>query len=282
MRGFGRILGIALVGVALSAGWAGEAAGQDEPPLGWKDAAEFTFVLTAGNASSSTLGFKNAADYFWPNASFNLSFGGIRTESGITTRTATGTPSSFTVSEDTETKTTAENYYLKSRYDRKLSDAAFLYGGAGWDRNTFAGIQNRYGFVAGAGRAWFNEDTRRFKTDLGLTYTIQDDVVENPDSDDSFAGLRASYDYFRKLTETTDFASVLVVDENLSQTEDMRADWINSISVAMSDRLALKTSLQLLFDNEPSLVGVPLGEDEVLTPLDKTDSIFTVAVVVNF
>ena len=52
--------------------------------------------------------------------------------------------------------------------------------------------------------------------------------------------------------------------------------------MAISERLALKTSFQLLFDNEPSLVAVPLGDGEVFTPLDKTDSIFTVAVVVNF
>jgi putative salt-induced outer membrane protein YdiY len=136
--------------------------------------------------------------------------------------------------------------------------------------------------VTGAGRSWFDEDTRRFKTDLGLTYTIQEDVVENPDADDSFVGLRGSYDFFKKLTETTDFTSALIVDENLNATEDLRADWTNSLAVAMSDRLALKASLQLLFDNDPAFTAVPLGDTEVLTPLGKTDSVFTVAIVANF
>ncbi|MFC1660719.1 YdiY family protein [Gemmatimonadota bacterium] len=275
------IPGLALSGALLFAA-AEPGGGQDVKPLGWKDAAELTFVLTAGNASSSTLGFKNTADHFWPNASFQLSFGGVRTESGLTTRTATGSPSSFAVREDTETQTTAENFFVKSRIDRNISDEAFLFGGAGWDRNTFAGIQNRFGFVGGAGRAWLNEDARRFKTDLGLTYTIQDDVVKNPDVEDAFLGLRGSYDFFHELTETTDFASTLVVDENLSETSDMRGDWTNSLAVAMSERFALKTSLQILYDNEPSLVAVPLGDDEVFTPLDKVDSIFTVAIVVSF
>jgi putative salt-induced outer membrane protein YdiY len=255
---------------------------QDERPVGWKDAAEFTFVMTAGNASASTLGFKNTADHFWPNAQFQISFGGIRTQSGITARTASGSPSNFTVSEDTETETTAENYFVRSRMDRNISEAAFLFGGANWDRNTFAGVQNRFGLAAGAGRAWLAEETRRFKTDLGLTYTVQDDVVENPEADDSFPGLRGSYEFFHKLTETTDFQSALVVDENLSQTSDTRADWTNSVAVAVSEKLALKTSLQILFDNEPAMIAVPLGDDEVLTPLDKVDSIFTVALVVNF
>jgi putative salt-induced outer membrane protein YdiY len=253
-----------------------------EQETGWKDVAELTFVLTSGNATSSTFGFKNTADYTWPNAAFKLSAGGVRTRSGTVTRTATGTPDNFTVSKTTDTRTTAESYFLKGRLDRNLSEALFAFGGAGWDRNTFAGVENRYAFVGGAGRAWFAEDTRHLKTDLGLTYTIQDDVVENPEVDDSFLGLRASYDYLRKLTDNTEFTSVLVADQNLNETSDLRTDWTNSLAVAMSDRLALKTSYQLLYDKSPALVAVPLGDDEVLAPLGKVDGVFTVAIVASF
>ena len=253
-----------------------------EEETGWKDVAELTFVLTSGNATSSTFGFKNTADYTWPNAAFKLSAGGVRTRSGTVTRTATGTPDNFTVSKTTDTRTTAESYFLKGRLDRNLSEALFAFGGAGWDRNTFAGVNNRYAFVGGAGRSWFVEDTRHLKTDLGLTYTIQDDVVKNPDVDDSFLGLRASYDYLRKLTDNTEFTSVLVADQNLNETSDLRTDWTNSLAVAMSDRLALKTSYQLLYDKTPALVAVPLGDDEVLVPLGKVDGVFTVAIVASF
>jgi putative salt-induced outer membrane protein YdiY len=241
-----------------------------------------TFVLTAGNASSSTFGLKNTAEHLWERAGFKLSFGAVRTEAGTTTRIATGTSENFTVSESTETELTAENYFIKSRLDRTLGETAFLYGGADWDRNTFAGIQNRYGIVSGAGKTFLSEESKRFKADLGLTYTIQDDVVENPDADDAFVGLRGSYDFFKKLTETTDLTSVLVLDQNLNTTEDFRADWTNAIAVAMSDRLALKASLQILYDKAPALTEVPLGEGTVLAPLDKVDSIFTVAIVANF
>ncbi len=262
--------------------WRGTTAAQDEPTSGWSDVAELTFVLTAGNASSSTFGLKNVLEHFWGPSSLKFSASAVRTESGLTARTATGTPDNFTIRETTETKLTAENYYMGSRFDRTLGESAFIYGGAGWDRNTFAGIQNRYGFVTGAGRSWFDEDTRRFKTDLGFTYTIQKDVVEDPDGDEGFFGLRGSYDYFRKLTETAGMASVLVVDQNLNTTDDFRADWTNSLSVAMSERLALKTSIQLLYDKSPALTSVPLGDSRVLTPLGKVDTAFTVAIVANF
>ena len=255
---------------------------QDERTLGWTDKAELNFVFTAGNASSSTFGLKNTLEGVWEKSSFKFSAGALRAESGTVVRTATGTPDDFTISKDTETELTAESYFLKGRFDRALTEGAFLYGGADWNRNTFAGIQNRFGFGFGGGRSWFDEDTRRLKTDLGLTYTIQDDVSENPDVEDSFAGIRASYDFFHKLTETTDFSSGLVMDENLDNTEDFRADWTNAIAVSMSERLALKTSLQILFDNHPALTAVPLGDTEVLTPLGKFDTVFSVAIVASF
>ena len=278
-RGVRILMGLGIVAGVMAPG---SLSAQDDRSLGWSDVAELTFVLTAGNASASTFGLKNTAERLWEKSSFKLSFGAIRTESGITTRTASGTFDNFTITEDTETEVTAENFFVKSRLDRSLSDAAFLFGGAAWDRNTFAGIQNRYGFVTGAGKAWFEEETRRLKTDLGFTYTIQDDVVENPEADNSFFGLRGSYDFFKTLTETTDFTSALAVDQNLNSTEDFRADWTNSLAVAMSERLALKTSLQILFDKDPALTAVPLGNSEVLTPLGKVDTAFTVAIVANF
>lgn len=272
---------VVLVVLALCSG-AARLHAQDEAPTGWSDVAELTFVFTGGNASSSTLGLKNKLDYAWANASFQVAAGAVRTESGIATRTATGTPDDFVVTEDTDTELTAENYFVKTRYDRTVGASAFLFGGAGWDRNTFAGIKNRFSFVGGAGHTWFNTESRRLKTDLGATYTVQDDVTEDPTAADSFLGLRASFDFFYELTSTTDFTSVLVVDENVDETADVRADWTSSIAVAMSSRLALKTSLQVLWDNEPALVAVPLGATQVLAPLKKVDRTLTLAIVAKF
>lgn len=273
------VLLFTLGGFALSAP---HGAGAQEPEKRWKDVAELTFVMTGGNAKASTLGFKNTLDHSWSSGSLQLSVGGIRTRTGTVTRTATGTPDNYEVTKTTDMETSAESYFAKSRVDRKLSERSFLFAGAGWDRNTFAGVDNRYAFVAGGGRTWFDEETRKLKTDLGLTYTIQDDVVEDPAADRHFAGVRGSYEYSRALTESTDIASVLVADQNLKETSDFRADWINSVSVAMSERLALKTAFRVLYDKSPALVAVPLGDGEVLTPLGKVDTVFTVAVVANF
>ncbi|MFP3947869.1 MAG: DUF481 domain-containing protein, partial [Longimicrobiales bacterium] len=202
--------------------------------------------------------------------------------SETTTRTATGTVDDFEIIEQTVTELTAESYHLRARYDRDISGETYGFGGAGWERNTFSGFDNRYSAVAGLGRDWLDTENRRLKTDLGFTYTKQDDVVEDPTVDDSFAGLRASVDFAHPVSETARYSSQLVVDENLSETSDLRADWTNSVSADISDALSLKTTYQVLFDNEPALVAVPLDGSQVLTPLDEVDSVFTVAIVVTF
>ena len=49
---------------------------------------------------------------------------------------------------------TAENYYLRGRYDRNITERFFWYGGVGWDRNEFAGIKNRMTVFGGVGNLW--------------------------------------------------------------------------------------------------------------------------------
>jgi len=141
--------------------------------------------------------------------------------------------------------------------------------------------------VVGVGRTWADGDTGRLKTDIGGTYTIQKDVDPAPDADDAFGGVRITVDATRRLSGTTEFASALIVDENVEDTEDFRADWINSLSVSLSESLAFKTSFQLLFDNQPSLLQVPLLDDlgapagNVSTPGDKVDSVLTLTLVIT-
>ncbi len=68
----------------------------------------------------------------------------------------------------------------------------------------------------------------------------------------------------------------------------MRFDWTNSLPVSISETLALKPSLQLLWRNDPALEAIELftsGGDPtgstVLVPLDKLDTLFTLALVLS-
>lgn len=251
----------------------------------WKDTAEFSFVATAGNSDTTTLGFKNKLWRTWERSAFELNAGGVRSE-GTTNRRAVGTVDSFRTEDDSTL--TAENYFLNGRYDHKITDRFFWFGGAGWDRNTFAGIDNRYSAVGGVGNIWVDNETVKFRTDYAVTWTKQDDVVDNPDVNDSFMGLRVSWHYLHNFGATTQYINDFVVDENLDETDDWRANMINSVSVVLSRRMALKVSLQFLYDNQPSFEELSLfdtaGTDtgtKVLAELDELDTIFTSSLVVS-
>ena len=279
----------------LAAGWMPSNAQETPktPEKGWKDTAEFSYVVTSGNSETQTLGFKDKLWRRWERSAFELSLGGVRAESTTTTEIfATGTENNFDISERRETDVTAENYYLNGRYDRKITDRFFWFGGAGWDRNRPAGINNRYAGAGGVGNIWVDRETVKFRTDYSITYTKQENVVEDPGFDDTFTGARISYAYVHKFGKATIYTSDLALDDNLEETPDYRANMINAVAVSMSSRLALKVSLQWLFDNRPSfrevdLLTAPPGQGgvligTVLDELDKLDTIFTSSLMVNF
>ncbi len=277
--------GLAAASALALIGAPAELSAQDEREPGWYEQAELTLVLTAGNTRSSAFGLNNRLERLFPSSRLTFDAGGLRIESGTTERTAVGTPGDFVVAEETETETTAENYFATLRFDRELSERSYVYGSGGWVRNRFAGVDNRWTGAAGIGYRLLDTDRTSWTTDLGATVTSEEPIVGDTDS---FAGLRLTWDLGHQLTETTRLTSVLVVDENLSETEDLRVAFDNAVAVDISDVLALKTGLKLLFDNLPSLEEVDLVEvpggpatGTVRVPLDEVDTQLTVALVVT-
>lgn len=264
--------------------------------LGWSDAAELTLVLTAGNAEANTLGFDNTLLWKGEGAQFKVEAGAVRTQSTTRTRIAEGTPDNFTVRDESDSEVTAESYYLRSRYDRDLTDRFFYYVGGDWSRNTFAGFDSRSIATGGVGNVWFEREGASFRTDYAITYTVQDDVTDDPGADTEFIGVRVSWTYERQVTENARFQSDLKLDDNGEDPSDFRADLLNALSVAINDRFALKLSHQTLFDNEPSLEAIPLeplafplGSQEgtasgetVLAELDEVDTVIKVSLVMSF
>jgi hypothetical protein len=212
--------------------------GEETPATGWSDSAEFSYVATAGNSEASTLGFKNKLRRAWERSSFELNAGGIRVETTTVERFAVDVMGVPVLFEKTTEEITAENYYLNGRFNRKLTERFFWYAGAGWDRNEPSGIENRYSGVGGIGNVWVDREDVKFRTDYGVTYTKQEDVVENAEVDDAFMGLRVTSKYEHKFGETTTYWNETILDENLDETSDYRVNMINSVAVTMSDRLA--------------------------------------------
>ncbi|MGD8699186.1 MAG: DUF481 domain-containing protein [Gemmatimonadales bacterium] len=274
--------------VAISLGSVGNARAQEEDEQNWAFTTEISGVWTAGNSESNTLGLAATLSREWTRSLLKFEGGAIRTESGTTTRTAVGTTDDFEVVKETVRTKTAENYYLRGKYDYKFSERFYALAGADWLRNTFAGIDSRLLLALGAGNIWLDGERMRLTTDYAATYSFQEDVIKNPFIKSDFPGARLSYDFWWQLTSSTEFESKLTGDFNLDTTDDIRLDSVNSLPISISSKLAFKPSLQILWRNDPALTevdletaaGEPTGET-VLVPLEKLDSFFTVALVVK-
>ena len=272
---------------ALTLVFVGKIHAQDEGENGWSFKAEISGVWTAGNSESNTLGLAGTLSREWARSLLKFEGGAIRTESGTTTRIAVGTSDDFDVVKETVRAKTAENYYLRGKYDYKISDRFFALAGADWLRNTFAGIDSRLLLALGAGNIWLDGEGMQLTTDYAATYSFQEDVVDNPFVKSNFPGIRLSYAFWWQLTSSTEFESKLIGDLNLDTTEDVRLDFTNALPISISSKLAFKPSLQILWRNDPALTkvalespaGDPIGEVDV--PLEKLDSFFTVALVVK-
>lgn len=254
----------------------------------WNASSEFSFVRTGGNAESSTFGLAGSVTRAWDRTEVKVEAGGIRTHSTRVQRRAVGSESDYSIDETSESNLSAENYNGLVRVDRRFSTRTSFYVQSGWKRDTFAGFKHRVVNVFGVSTRWVRDNRQRLRTAYGLTHTVQRDVVPDPNASGRFVGIRLSSEYFRQMTENTDLRSNLVLDGNGDNPSDVRADWTNSVSVAMNEHLGLKTSFRTTFDNEPALRRVPLwspgGErtGSVTVPRDELDRVFTIALVVTF
>jgi putative salt-induced outer membrane protein YdiY len=254
----------------------------------WYLTMELSSVVTTGNSESSTLGFVGKVRRVWELAELTIDGGAVRADAALKNRLAIGTPTDYQVIEEETREKTAENYYVRGRYERRIGKRFTAFGGADWLRNPFAGIDSRFLMAGGAGNVWADDERLRFKTNYSVTYTFETEVVENPFVSTDFAGFRLGYDYYQRLTESTDLTSNLTADWNLDNTDDIRVILNVGLPIAISSKLAFKPSLNMQWRNDPALTEVPLfdpsGTDtgqKVLTPLEELDTIFTAALVVD-
>lgn len=276
--------------LAASLAWIAVAPGAAEAQdaSAWQNQTEFSLLTTGGNSSTSTVGLRNTLRRTLEHGELRFDVSALRTDAASILRRAVGTDESFRVDKETDTERTAERYAVQARFDRNLSERTFAYTSTGWERNTFAGFNSRSITALGAGTRFERPDRWETKVGAALTYTFQEDVDPDPTRDDNFAGFRGTLDHLHQLTTGTELEIKWVVDANAQEWSDVRGDLSQSVSASLSDRLALKTTLQFLVDNDPPSQRIPLftpgGENTgatVLTPLGKVDRSLSIALVVT-
>lgn len=279
----GQVFIVAIAGLALGTG----ALAADEPQKRpWSDTAELGLVMTSGNSEGTNFAFSNKFKYAWSNAELTCDAAALRTESTsrfIDNPAPYGTP----VVTDT-TETTAAVYGIAAKYRRNVTERFFWYTGAAWFQNFFAGIDDRYIAGGGVGYTFVKNDRHLFKGEIGAEFTREDPLGNPPPTQletQDFIGVRGYLGYEFKFSENSKLTEDLNVIENLDTTSAWRANSVTALTAGFTNNLALKVSYAIAYSNEPPVKVIaanPGPGPDAIYEFEKTDTILTAALVVNF
>jgi len=272
-----------LLSVALASPALAQDDPQEEPQRKWSNGAELSWVVATGNANTNSLGLRNVYEYKREASSFYWESGWVRASSADA-RFAVGTEDDFDIVTP-ESELDNNRLFSKLRYQRDLN--ARLYGYGSWDaaRDEPSNIKRQFILSGGLGNTWIDSDQIAFRTNYGIAYTLEDLDLEG---ENDFVGYRLFYKLSVQLVESTRVDSELTFDGSFETGNDIRTDWYNAATVAISETVALKAGIRLLYRNIPALEDIDLETEdglvigEVLIPKLKLDTNFATSLVINF
>ncbi len=158
------------------------------------------------------------------------------------------------------------------RGDYAVSSRLAIYARTGFERNKFAGIDAR--FAEGLGGVLKVLETGVDQMDLqaGLEATQQ----ESLDRMDSFMSLRAAMSWKHALGASASFFQSVEVLPNLDDSDDLRVNSETALVAPLSQRVGIKASYQVRFDNQPALNAAGTA------PLRKSDRILSTSIQISF
>ena len=294
----------------------------DKAGLGWFNETELSLALTGGNSAARTFSFGNSLRHAWDTSRFQVRVNGIRTDTSLDPFLLVDSGIRFRVGGSPETVTKSlvrpspqpdvEKYLISGRYDQEFNESVFWNIGGSWDRNSDAGLLDRYVVFGGVGSVWSDSETVHFSTTYAVSYTDREEVTRNPEKAPRFGGARLGWEYLNRLGNATVYENDFTTNINVRKVSDYSLNMVNALSVSISTYLSLRVSLQLLFENEPALDdvdiiarteiidpdGVPGSGDEIFQTVtiggaeltvgkgriqkDRLDSIVRTALVVSF
>lgn len=257
---------------------------------GWYSSTDLAFGLQRGNSKTLNAGLNTNLTRQWLRTAWKTNGSFVRNDVSEPSRIATGSATNFTT-DFGPTVTKSEKVFVNTDLERRVTERFFWNVAGNFERDKFAGLDRRVIGAAGIGYLWQKPDNSGlFRAGIAATYTSQKETIDDPETEDEFAGARLTLDGEKRFGDRKQntFTSNLIVDENVQDTEDLRFNWQNALAVAMSQRLALKIGVQAAYDNQPQLVDfdllVPLGAQavKVQAPAEKLDVGVTVSLVINF
>ena len=186
---------------------------------------------------------------------------------GYTTGRWTFGQSAAAIYGSTDGSATAEQYDAAVRADYAVGNRLSAFGGVTWYRNPFAGISRR--FVEGAGLAYkailAPRDTLRVDVAMTLNQERNLALVET-----TFGASRLGLAYKHMIGAAAFVTEIAEWVANVEDSDDQRLASETALVAPLSQRIALKASYVIRFDNKPE----PGFKD--------TDRVFTTGVQIVF
>ena len=257
---------------------------------GWYSNTDLSFVMTQGNSKTMNFGINADLTRQWLRTAWRNNGSFVRNDVAEPSQTAVGSLGNFEV-ETGPTVTKSERLFFKSDLERRVTERFFWNVAGNVERDVFAGLDYRAAGAAGVGWLWQKPDNSGlFRAGVAATYTSQQEVINDPETEDDFFGARLTLDGEKRFGDRlqNSFTSNLIVDENLQDTEDLRFNWQNGLTAAMNQRVALKFGVGLIYDNQPQLVDVALFNingvevGQVAARAEKLDLAVTASIVISF
>ena len=215
----------------------------------FSDEAELSYVDTGGNTDVTTLSAKNLLKYKF-------------------TEKLEGSWKAAVVYGEDDGEKNAESYLTEFRADYLFTERFYSAFIAGWEQDDFAGIHSRYYAGPAAGYKILTGPNHFLLGELGVTYVDEEYIDE---TEEEYMSGRAFVKYEYALTEKNKFSQSLEYLHDFEDNDNYNINSVTALVSALSDYLSLKISYEVNYDNKP-----------VPSTLDDTDTILTVALVVNF
>lgn len=230
---------------------------------GWFNSTELSLVFTEGNSNTETLGFKNTLTKKWGKADFRLQMDAVRSDTSDDRFLLLESGQTFLPGESPSigastlikpgAEPDVEKYFLEGRYNKTMGGKKTWNVGGSWDRNEDSGILNRFIAFGGIGTNWKEGEKLQLHTTYAGSFTDREEETPDPEKEAQFPGLRATMDLDYQVLQSTALRFQFTGNLNLEDTSDYSLDSTGSVSVSMSSRMSLKTSVQFLFNSEPAL-----------------------------
>lgn len=164
-------------------------------------------------------------------------------------------------------KQTSNLLFTNWRSDWSFHPRLSLFGYAGYDRNTFAGISRRFEEALGLSAKLLTLPMDTWSLEAGLAMNQQ---RATDDTENSFASVRSATFYRHSFSKTAYFQQGVEFLPNLETSEDYRVNTESALVAPISTHVAMKLGYVVRFDNLPE------------PGRNKSDRIFTTGLQFNW